>query len=119
MHATISTWADQIELVNNVPFLYLILTDSTTEELRDIVHALNQKRAGFYMAVSEMADAKSTFVVTLDAQYTSTINLQKFGAWLKDEYALKGGVNKNTIQGGGGKIDPNLGAAIKQWIVRK
>jgi alanyl-tRNA synthetase len=116
MHAQLHSWQQQIEVVNGVPFLLISVEDGTVQELRDIAHTLNQKQPGLYMVVSATADGKSLFVATLDERYTTAIDMQKFGAWLKDSHGLKGGVNKNAIQGGGGTINANLKQAIKDWI---
>ncbi len=119
MHSNLASWANAVEDVHTVPFLYLALEDQSVQELRDLAHALNQKKPGFYILVGTSTNGKSIFVASVDPQYANAIDMQKFGAWLKDEHGLKGGVNKNSVQGGGGKIDANLKQSIKDWIVKK
>jgi len=118
MHAHLQSWYQQVELVNGIPFAFITIDHGTAQELRDIVHTLNQKQPGLYMVVGTV-DSKSLFVATLDERHATTINMQKFAMWLKDQHGLKGGVSKNTIQGGGGNIDATLKQSIKDWIVRQ
>ncbi len=49
-------------------------------------------------------------------QFADKVNMTNFAAWLKDEYGLRGGARNNTLQGGGGKFDPQLENAIKDWL---
>jgi hypothetical protein len=42
--------------------------------------------------------------------------LNEFCSWLKEERGLRGGIEKNTIQGGGGKFDAKLKEEIQHWI---
>lgn len=118
MRSNLESWLNAVEIINNIPMLYASLADQTVQELRDIAHALNQKKPGLYLLTSTSTDNKSVFVATLDSIYAHALDLQKLGAWLKDCHGLRGGISKNSIQGGGGIIDSNFGAALKQWLTK-
>lgn len=110
-------WASRVAPVNNMPFLFLSVHGFTTEELRDSAQALNKKQPGFYFLISTAdTDNMSTFFGMVDAQYASTVDLQKLSTWLKDTYHLRGGVKNTMLQGGGGKVDSGLGDALKKWL---
>jgi len=87
-----------------------------TNELREIAHLLLQKKSGFYFLIST-TDDHSLFYSTIAPEFEKQINLQNFARWLKNEFNLHGGSQKNNIlQGGGGKFNVNLKDAIKKWI---
>jgi alanyl-tRNA synthetase len=113
--AQLPAWAEQIEMVHNLPVLVLQLKDFAPDELKEIAHSLAQKRPGFYFVISASGD-KSNFVATLDAQFASMLNLKNFAAWLKDVASLRGGVAQNSVQGGGGKFDASLKETILEWL---
>ncbi len=113
--AQLPAWAAQTETIGSVPVLVLTLKDFAADELKEIVNSLQQKRPGFYFAISA-SDDKSSFLATLDGQYTTSLNLKDFAVWLKDERQLRGGASQNSIQGGGGKFDANLQSAILDWL---
>jgi len=43
--------------------------------------------------------------------------MKQFATWLNTQ-GLRGGVVKNSIQGGGGKYNSQLGDDIKKWLQR-
>ncbi len=108
-------WEKEITSINDLPFLYLALKNMGQEELRDIATNLSAKKPGFYFLISSI-DNRSLFYCTLSKQLEDHLNLKNFASWLKKEHNLRGGGAKNTLQGGGGKFDTNLGEAIKTWV---
>jgi alanyl-tRNA synthetase len=114
IHAQIPVWQQSIEQVNKVPFLLVIVADAAAEDLRTIAAALEQKQPGFYFIVSTHG-SQTIFYTLLSSQFSSTVDMKQFAAWLNTQ-GLRGGAIKNSIQGGGGKYNPQLGDAIKQWL---
>ncbi len=108
-------WKKQTAKINDLPFLFLSLQDAAHDELKDIAQSLAQKTPGLYFLISA-TDDRSIFLATLSDQFANRVNLKNFAAWLKDEYGLRGGGTKNSIQGGGGKFDPELETAITAWL---
>src|SRR5690606_27474728 len=90
-------WQQKIEVYNDIPFLFLHVTDMTQEDLRSIATQLSQKNAGFYCIVNE-SENKTIFYSLLSPEYTQKTDLQKLTPLLK-EYGLRGGIMKNSIQG--------------------
>jgi len=115
LQSQLPTWEKQIESVNDVPFLFLSIDDMTQNDLREIGNNLVSKNPGFYFLISS-ANGRSMFVSMVSEQFANQVNLKNFAEWLKDEHGLRGGVKKNTLQGGGGKFDTNLKDAIKAWL---
>jgi alanyl-tRNA synthetase len=109
------TWIQQTELIKDVPFLCINIKNSSSEELRDISQSLAEKQPGFYFLISSIGD-RSIFLGHLSSEFSDRLNLKNFGAWLKDEHALRGGGAKNTIQGGGGNFDAKIDESIKSWL---
>lgn len=116
--ASVPSWLQQVETMNGLSFLYLSLEDMSSEDLREIITELNQKNPGLYFAVSK-TDDKYIFVTMLASNLTTRLNLKEFGAWLKDQHHLAGGGSPTSLQGGGTKIDPKLGDAIRAWLKGK
>jgi alanyl-tRNA synthetase len=48
LNTSIPTWQQQIELINDLPFLCLSVDDATNEDLKDVVTQLMARRPGFY-----------------------------------------------------------------------
>ncbi len=113
--AKLPQWKEEIENINDVPFLLLAFTDTEQDALRDIAQLLQKQQPGFYMLVSEL-NSRSTFLVMVADEFSERINLKEFGSWLKDEHGLRGGGPKNILQGGGGKIDANLKESVTGWL---
>ncbi len=113
--AQLPAWKKEISDVNNVPFLFIKLDDAPHDMLRDIAQKLQSKKPGLYFLISG-ANGKSFFLTSLASQFSDTVNLKKFGAWLKDTHGLRGGGSATMLQGGGGKIDASLRDAIVQWL---
>ncbi len=108
-------WLEQVETINNVPFLFLTIPNAAHDELRTITQMLQAQAPGLYILISP-ADNRSSFLVSLDAKHADSVNLKNFGAWLKDELGLRGGGAKGTLQGGGGTFDPKWREAIIEWL---
>jgi len=85
------------------------------DKLRNIVLELSEQKPGFYFIMSNINN-RVIFYSILSDQLTNRLNLENFASWLKEEYDLRCGGPKNTLQGGGDKFDANLGDDIKTWI---
>lgn len=111
----IPVWLESVEQVGNVPFLYVSIPDVAVEDLRAIATMLEQKKPGFYFVASS-TDKQTMFYAVVSALFAQMIDMKQFSAWLSDTHGLRGGVAKNSIQGGGQKYNPQLGADIKKWL---
>ncbi len=114
-HAKLQEWLHETKKINGIPFLFVAVKNTGHDELKDIVHLLQEKQPGLYMLVSAIDD-RSLFLVSIADQLSDKVNLQKFASFLKDTHGLRGGGSKNTLQGGGGKFDPQLKEAVLDWL---
>jgi len=115
IHAQIPVWQQSVELMNGVPFLFVSIADASAEDLRMIANTLEQKQPGFYFIISATA-SQAIFYTAVSNNFTHVVDMKQFGAWLTT-HGLRGGGPKNSIQGGGEKYNPQLGAEIKQWLL--
>ncbi len=112
----VQTWKNQIEVINDVPFLYKQLDGSTNEDLKDVIEHLQKNKPGFYVMVSNISDSSSIFFVSLAPEYENIIDLKTLSTWLHTSAGLRGGGKRGTIQGGGPRIIQDLGSAIKKGL---
>lgn len=117
LKAQLPVWEKSITTVGKIPYLFLALQDLTIEDLREIAASLGSKHPGFYVLTST-ADNRASFLCSATPDVASTINMQIFSSWLKETHGLRGGGSKNLLQGGGAKIDANLGDSIVQWLIQ-
>lgn len=105
-----------VEQINNIPFLCVYDTGMSVEDMRALVTMLEQKQPGFYFVYNHgLPQEPVSFYAAVSSQFAAAIDMKQFGAWLQTQ-GLRGGGSKNSIQGGGEKFNPQLGATIKQWI---
>lgn len=108
-------WLSKLDVSSKVPFLYLNLDGYDVNELRDISQKLVDQKSAFYFLLSNQDD-KTYFLATVAKELKDAVDLKKIGAWLNNEYSLKGGGKDLVIQGGGPKITEDLAQAIKKQI---
>jgi len=111
----IPAWGYQIEMINDLPFLYLETEDLTLDDLRTIAHELEKIKHGFYFFLNKDGD-RSSFLGYLSKNYEKVISLKQLSAYLKENDGLRGGGNAAMIQGGGGKIAASLKDTLVVWI---
>jgi alanyl-tRNA synthetase len=116
LQANMSSLIDQIEMINNVPFLFTIFKDMPTDALKESMLQLANKKPGLYFFGSE-GDNRVTFVTTISDAFTDRLDIKKFSTWLKKNASLRGGGSKNILQGGGTTFDVKLKKSIIQWII--
>lgn len=114
IHAQIPVWLQSVDRSGSVPFLFIFVIEASVEDLRMITSMLEQKEPGFYFIMSATA-SKSIFYTLISQQFMQSIDIKKFASWLAEQ-GLRGGVVKNSIQGGGEKYNPQLSIAIKSWL---
>lgn len=112
----VATWAQETETAGKVPFLFLALENFAHDELKEIAQTLGQKKPGMYFLTSTVNN-RPVFLSYLSSEFTNTVNLKNFAAWLKDSLGIRGGGSKNILQGGTAKFDKNLKSLIKEWLV--
>lgn len=115
--AQVPTWHNNTVTINTIPFLFLSIADMTQEDIRSIAAVLLQQKPGFYFIIST-TNNQTIFYGLLAPEYTNTIDLKQFAELLKT-HGLRGGVIKNTIQGGGGIYPQHLEQEIKEWIEKQ
>ncbi len=107
---------NRIAKVGSAPFLFVKRDNATHDELKEIVNILQSKQPGFYFVVS-VNDGRASFLAHLSAEFANAIDLKKFATWLNEKHGMRGGGSKNQLQGGGAKLDADLEASIKEWII--
>jgi len=105
---------NDLETINDIPFLYLEQHGSTINDLRELAQSLSQKKEGFYFAISTV-DGKSNFVATIHPTLKKKVNLKSLAQFLKEKHNLRGGGSLTIIQGGGDEIK-NIKDEIKNWL---
>lgn len=115
--ANMPSWLEQVQSVNEVPFLFLDLAGYTVDELKEVAQELNRKKPGLYFMVSSTPE-RMTFVCVLAQQYVDKINLKNLAIWLKEHHHMPGGGNQTLIQGAGQSDDKKLQDSIKNWITK-
>ncbi|MDR3550746.1 MAG: alanine--tRNA ligase [Candidatus Babeliales bacterium] len=113
--AQVPTWIAQTVTVGKVPYLFLAFEDLSAEDLREAASHLIAKQHGFNFLISKTGD-KVNFLCVLSLELTTTIDLKKFAAWLKDNHQLRGGSTATSLQGGGVKFDAKLKDDIREWL---
>ena len=116
IQSQIVSWAEKIELVKNIPFLYLDTKGYVIDELREIGQLLQKQRAGFYF-IMQNDGGKNIFFAVLDKSLMSLISMQNFKQWLQETFKLHGGGNQMMLQGGGNNVDSKAcQEGIKEWL---
>jgi alanyl-tRNA synthetase len=95
------SWADAVEMVTAVPFLYLQLKDYSADDVQAIMKKLQQKQPGFYFICNELEDDSVQFLCTIDASLVAKISLSEYKKLLQSECGLRGGGSHTSLQGGG------------------
>jgi len=111
-------WEKQITETQGIPSLFIPLDGYANEELRQISKHLMQKKPGFYFLISSM-NGKSIFLCTVAEQFADKVDLKNFATQLKENFGLRGGGDKTTLQGGGGKFDAKLKTFVHDWLAKK
>jgi alanyl-tRNA synthetase len=118
LKAQVPQWLADVEMVNNVPFLFVHLKNYTSDDLKEIETALVATNQGFYFIISE-TDNRTIFTASISSDLAQRISMKEFAAWLKDNHGLRGGSTATTVIGGGSAYDSNLRAAIVEWIKKQ
>lgn len=106
-------WADHVEIVGSVPFLYLTFENMTSAQLHDIVQGLMSKKKSMYFVLSR---TQSAVIFVCQVPDTVSCDTKALMLWLQQKHQLRGGMQKNTLQGGGQRLSDNFYGELKQWI---
>jgi alanyl-tRNA synthetase len=117
LKAQIPVWLTAVQEVNGIPFLALMVEDLSSEELKDTVIALQNKKPGFYFIASR-GNEKNLFVGAIAESLLARVDIKTFATWLKDTHGLRGGGSQFMLQGGG-NFDEALFASIRQWLAEQ
>jgi len=115
--SNIGQWLQSVEHIHNMPFLCINIPDISVEDMRMIVTMLEQKLPGFYFVYS-LSGNQTMFYTAISSKFSNVVDMKQFATWLSTQ-GLRGGIAKNSIQGGGQIDNTQLGDAIKEWIQKK
>jgi len=113
--AEVPSLLPRIKELHGVPFLFHLVLDANANELREMVNLLEQQKSGFYFYVS-VTEQKVVFYTSVGQKYVDKISFDALAAWLSDTFGMRGGVRKNTLQGGSQKYDDTLHDKLTKWI---
>ena len=115
----IPAWKDQVSVINEVPFLFLILKDFDPNNLKEICQEVEKKKPGFYFLISQNAAvlAQISFLGFVSKNFADKVDLKKLSVLLKEKFNLKGGGRAGLIQGGGVNDDiDQIKNMVEKWI---
>jgi len=72
VRAQLPLWEQQVELVNGIPFLFLLLDGMSHEELKELAGQLHNKKPGFYFFMGTLDD-KPIFLCSLGAELENRV----------------------------------------------
>ncbi len=111
LQTLLPTWKSKIQMLKDMPFLYLTLTDQSTEDLREIAQQLQTYKLGLYVLLSNELD-KTFFYVSLADAFHNLFDINLI-AHLFKSHGLVGGGKKGTLQGSGPLLTKNIEIEIK------
>jgi alanyl-tRNA synthetase len=111
----IPSWQEKVALVNEIPFLYLLLEGVDGGDLKQICQEIEKKSPGFYFILSK-GEARETFFGYLSKSFAGKIDLKKLAAILKEKCGLRGGGSPLMIQGGGVDVTSDVENIVLEWI---
>lgn len=115
----IPEWIKKAETVGSVAVVIQSIPDATTLELRDIALLIIQQNPGLCFLMSKTTD-KTIFYCGISQNAKDTIDLKNLSTVLKDQFGMRGGGEKLSIQGGGdASIDQEkVKQAIIKWLAK-
>jgi len=113
--AQIPVLLQKVQLINNIPFLYVDLHETDTQDMRDIAQQLTDKHPGLYV-ITGTSDDKGILFAQLASAFVKGLDLKRFGAWLNETYGIRGGGSITQLHGGASKFDARLAEHIKKWL---
>lgn len=114
----IPVWLNDVDMVHEVPFLFLHLKNYANDELKEIESNLLSAKPGFYFIMSEVEN-RTIFTASISAHLAERISMKEFAAWLKEHHGLRGGNTLTTVLGGGGAFDMSLRGSIIGWLKKQ
>lgn len=107
---------EKAEQIKDVSFLFVEKNDMPIEDMRNLVALLEQKNPGFYFIYNHgQPHEPVSFYTAISSQLSQLIDMKQFAVWLQTQ-GLRGGIAKNSIQGGGEKYNSDMAQVIKQWL---
>jgi len=113
--AQLPEWLQQAQTIKGISSLTLTLEGFAADELREIARALAEKTPGFYFLTSTVGD-KTFFYCYASDECAKQINMKELAAFLRSEHGMRGGGDKQAIQGGGSVADAGLSDSVVQWL---
>ncbi len=102
--AYVPQWLSDVEMIKNIPCMYLQIDDHTIDDVKEASEQLQSKKPGIYFVCANNGDT-AVFYATIAPQYAQSLPYDTFVALLKDKANLKGGGKKGvSAQGGGPRI---------------
>lgn len=109
-------WLESMNVVNEIPYLFLLLEELSVEDLREVAQRLSEQKPGFYFFVSN-AGKRSIFYTLASKEFQDKIDLNSLADLLK-EVELRGGGSKGYLQGGGPAVTKEINLKIQKWLER-
>lgn len=108
-------WLTQVEMVNSLPFLYLVLDGIESELLKELAQDLIAQRPGLYVLISNQEEGAALHI-QLAPLYKGAVNMAKLGAWIREHTGLRCGGKELTLQGGGPLLAQSFEGQLKDWL---
>ncbi len=115
LRSYIPIWQNEIEEINGIPFCYIKVDDFNVQDLRDIAQELETKKPGFYFLISSL-NGKIAFYTILSKPFATQLSFDDLQKLLQEQFAMRSGIRKNTMQGGGQVYDSRLKDSLKNFI---
>ncbi len=117
MMAQLPQLLQQIELINDIPFLGVQCNDCSNTELKELVHKLQLQKPALYIAVSADEHGSASFYLEGAKHYENKIDVASLRQWLEKQ-GLKSGGKGLTLQGGGAlkKSAASFFDELKQYL---
>jgi alanyl-tRNA synthetase len=101
-------WSEKIEIIGDIPFLFVKVKEHSSDELRLICQEVQARKPGLYFLISIDSDSRIKFVGYVSKDFAGKVDLRQISKELKEEFDLRSGGKPDFIQGGGVSVD--LGA---------
>ncbi|RTL06856.1 alanine--tRNA ligase [Candidatus Dependentiae bacterium] len=117
VHALVPTWLQHSTVIKSVPVYIVENINIDGVLLQDIATAILQKAKGVVFLMRKNNKQEVSLLLTASPEYIATINFNGLADQLKNEYGLKCGAQKTSLQGGGHLIKKvDIGSIIDHHL---
>ncbi len=115
IETSIGTWIEQMQPLNQIPFLALALNEVNADEFKIVTEKINAQKQGIIL-VTSMKDGRCSYYLSMSPALKIKGTLKDAQQYLMQACGVKGGGSGLMIQGSGLVKHEPLVAALKQWI---